>query len=140
MYKTLATINGALIALMITFNALLASHIGSDQSLITIHLIGLLGTIILLLGSRTKLKSLRGLPIYLFLGGALGIFNVLFNNLCFGVLGATITLSLNLIGQLVASMLLDHFGLFGLSINRINRGKMIGVSIMILGIISMILI
>ncbi|WZL71996.1 DMT family transporter [Clostridiaceae bacterium 35-E11] len=140
MYKVLAAFDGVLIALMVAFNGLLASHIGNKQSLIVIHFVGLLLTIILLLGSRTKLQNLNGLPPYLFIAGALGIFNVLFNNLSFSALGATLTLSLNLIGQLIASMLIDHFGLLGLVLNRINRPKLIGVTIMVLGIISMMII
>ncbi|WP_432667161.1 DMT family transporter [Wukongibacter baidiensis] len=140
MYKALATFDGVLIALMVAFNGLLASHIGNEQSLMVIHFIGLLGTIILLLGSRNRLQSLNGLPAYLFIAGALGIFNVLFNNLSFSALGATLTLSLNLIGQLITSMLIDHFGLLGLISNRINRTKLIGISIMVLGIISMMII
>lgn len=140
MYKILATFDGVLIALMVAFNGLLASYIGNEQALMVIHFVGLLGTIILLLGSRTRLRSLSGLPIYLFIAGALGIFNVLFNNLSFSALGATLTLSLNLIGQLVASMVIDHFGLLGLVVNRINSTKLIGITIMALGIISMMII
>ncbi len=89
MYKVLATFDGVLIALMVTLNGLLASHIGNNQALVVIHFIGLIGTIILLLGSPTRLRSLRGLPVYLFIAGALGIFNVLFNNFSFLALGAT---------------------------------------------------
>ncbi len=140
MYKLLATFDGVLIALMVAFNGLLASHIGNEQSLMVIHFLGLIGTIILLLGTRTKIQSLSGLPVYLFIAGALGIFNVLFNNICFSALGATLTLSLNLIGQLISSMLIDHFGLLGLVVNKINQTKLIGVAIMIIGIISMIII
>lgn len=138
MFKILATFDGVLIALMVAFNGLLANRIGNHKALIVIHFIGLLGAAILLIGSRTRLKKLGGLPIYFLTAGALGIFNVLFNNLCFLALGATITLSLNLLGQLIASMIIDHFGLLGLEINPINKTKLVGIGIMALGIISMI--
>lgn len=140
MYKALATFDGVLIALMVAFNGLLALHIGNNQSLLVIHFVGLFGTILLLLGSRGRLQSIRGLQPYLFIAGALGIFNVLFNNLSFSALGATLTLSLNLLGQLIASMLIDHFGLLGLALNKVNRTKLLGVAIMGLGIISMIIL
>jgi len=139
MYKSLAIFDGILVALMVSFNGLLAFQLGNGPSLIVIHGIGLLGTILLLLVSRTSLKSIRGLPVYLFMAGALGIFNVLFNNLSFTALGATLTLSLNLVGQLLASMVLDHFGLLGLALNRINSMKLLGITIMILGIFLMML-
>lgn len=140
MYKTLAIFNGVLIALMVSSNGLLALYIGNEQSLIVIHFVGLLGTIVLLLGSRTRLQSLCNLPSYLFIAGVLGIFNVLFNNISFSALGATLTLSLNLIGQLIASMVIDHFGLFGFVINKINKTKLVGITIMGFGIISMMII
>ena len=137
MYKTLATLDGVLIALMVAFNGLLASQIGNERALMSIHLVGVLATLLLLVGSRTELQRLKGVPNYLLIAGGLGIFNVLFNNLCFVALGATLTLSLNLLGQLLASMCIDHFGLLGLAPNRINRTKGIGVAIMSMGIMVM---
>lgn len=140
MYKMMAALDGVLIALMVVFNGLLASRTGNSQSLIIIHVVGLLGTTLLLIGSRNRLKSIRGIPFYLFIAGALGIFNVLFNNISFLKLGATLTLCLNLLGQLIASMIIDHFGLLGQQVNKINSTKLLGISIMILGIISMMFI
>ncbi len=140
MYKMMATLDGVLIALMVVFNGLLASKTGNSQSLIIIHVVGLLGTTLLLIVSRNRLKSIRGIPFYLFIAGALGIFNVLFNNISFLKLGATLTLCLNLLGQLIASMIIDHFGLLGQQVNKINSTKLLGISIMILGIISMMFI
>lgn len=137
MYKMMATLDGILIALMVVFNGLLASRTGNSQSLIIIHIVGLLGTTLLLIGSRNKLKSIKGIPFYLFIAGALGIFNVLFNNISFLKLGATLTLCLNLLGQLIASMIIDHFGLLGQQVNKINSTKLFGISIMILGIVAM---
>ena len=140
MYKMMATLDGVLIALMVVFNGLLASRTGNSQSLIIIHVVGLLGTTLLLIVSRNRLKSIRGIPFYLFIAGALGIFNVLFNNISFLKLGATLTLCLNLLGQLIASMIIDHFGLLGQQVNKINSTKLLGISIMILGILSMMFI
>ncbi|AMJ40906.1 DMT family transporter [Anaerotignum propionicum] len=140
MYKFMATLDGVLIGLMVVLNGILASKTGNTQSLVIIHGVGFLGSIVLLIGSRTRLKSIKGLPYYLFTAGALGIFTVLFNNISFLKLGATLTLCLNLLGQLFASMIIDHFGLLGQQINKVNFLKLLGVAIMTLGIIAMILI
>lgn len=140
MYKSMAALDGVLIGLMVVLNGLLASKTGNTQSLVIIHGVGLLGSIVLLMGSRTRLISIQGLPYYLFTAGALGIFTVLFNNSSFLMLGATLTLCLNLLGQLFASMIIDHFGLLGQQINRVNFLKLLGAVIMILGIIAMKLI
>lgn len=140
MYQILATLDGVLIGLMVVFNGLLASKTGNNQSLLIIHGVGLLGSIVLLIGSCTRLKSIKGLPLYLFIAGALGIFTVLFNNISFLKLGATLTFCLNLLGQLLASMIIDHFGLLGQHRNKTNFIKLLGVAIMVSGIIAMVLI
>lgn len=140
MYKSMAALDGVLIGLMVVLNGLLASKTGNTHSLVIIHGVGLLGSIVLLIGSRTRLISIQGLPYYLFTAGALGIFTVLFNNSSFLMLGATLTLCLNLLGQLFTSMIIDHFGLLGQQINRVNFLKLLGAVIMILGIIAMKLI
>ena len=140
MYKCMASFDGILIGLMVVLNGLLASKTGNTQSLIIIHGAGLLASVVLLIGSGTHLNRIKGLPFYLFTAGALGIFTVLFNNSSFLKLGATLTLCLNLLGQLFTSMIIDHFGLLGQQINKINFLKIIGVAIMVLGIIAMIFI
>ncbi|MCT4687227.1 DMT family transporter [Vallitalea sp.] len=140
MFEFVAVFNGVLIALMISFNGLLAQHIGNNKSLIIIHLVGLIGTSIIFLISRNKLKSTKGLPKYLFLGGAIGIFNVTMNNVCFDKLGVALTISLGLMGQLIASMSIDHFGLLGVKKNKINIRKLTGIAIMSIGIIVMIIL
>ncbi|GMQ65327.1 DMT family transporter [Vallitalea maricola] len=140
MFEFVAVFNGVLIALMISFNGLLAQQIGNNESLIIIHLVGLIGTSIIFLISRNKLQSIKGLPKYLFLGGAIGIFNVTMNNVCFDKLGVALTISLGLMGQLIASMCIDHFGLLGVKKNKINIRKLTGIAIMSIGIIVMIVL
>lgn len=140
MFEFVAVINGVMIALMISFNGLLAQQVGNNESLIIIHLVGLIGTSIIFLISRNKLKSIKGLPKFLFLGGAIGIFNVTLNNVCFDKLGVALTISLGLMGQLIASMFIDHFGLLGIKKNKINIRKLTGIAIMSIGIVVMIIL
>ncbi|GMQ57340.1 DMT family transporter [Vallitalea sediminicola] len=140
MFEFVAVINGVMIALMISFNGLLAQQVGNNESLIIIHLVGLIGTSIIFLISRSKLKSIKGLPKFLFLGGAIGIFNVTLNNVCFDKLGVALTISLGLMGQLIASMFIDHFGLLGIKKNKINIKKLTGIAIMSIGIVVMIIL
>lgn len=140
MFEFVAVFNGVLIALMISFNGLLSQEIGNNESLIIIHLVGLIGTTIIFIISRNKLKSIKGLPIYIFSGGAIGIFNVTLNNICFDKLGAALTISLGLMGQLIASMFIDHFGLLGVKQNKINIRKLTGITIMSIGIVVMIVL
>ncbi|QUI24004.1 DMT family transporter [Vallitalea pronyensis] len=140
MYKALAIWNGVLIALMVSFNGLLAESIGNNEALILIHLIGLMGTTIIFFVKREKFVSIKGLSPFLFTAGLIGIFNVTFNNICFIELGAALTLGLCLLGQLIASSIIDHFGLLGVKVNPLNLKKITGIIIMSIGIVIMIVI
>jgi len=52
----------------------------------------------------------------------------------------TLSIGVTLFGQLVMSSLVEHFGLFGMTVNRFKKEKTLGFSIIALGIIVMITI
>lgn len=138
MYKVSAVLIGILIAIMVTFNGVLANYTDQYKSILIIHLVGLIVLIIILLFKKEKLKIKKDIPIYLFTGGLIGVFVVFLNNLCFNFLGASLTLSLGIFGQLVLACFIDHYGLFGLSIYKFNKKKIIGFFIILSGLITMI--
>jgi transporter family-2 protein len=140
MFKLTAIINGILIAVMISFNGLLAKQLGNNIALIVIHILGVFTTSIIFIFSRYKYKNIKGLPIYLFIGGAIGIFNISLNNITINKLGVALTIGLCLLGQLGTSMIIDHYGLFGVNISKINIKKLTGIFIMSIGIVVMITI
>jgi len=138
MYKSSAVIIGILIAIMVTFNGILANYTDQYKSILIIHLVGLIVLIIILLLKKEKLKFKKGIPIYLFAGGLIGVFVVFLNNLCFNSLGASLTLSLGIFGQLVLACFIDHYGLFGLNVYKFNKKKIIGFFIILSWLITMI--
>ncbi len=138
MYKVSAVLIGILIAIMVTFNGVLANYTDQYKSILIIHAVGLIVLIILLLLKREKLRIRKDIPIYLFTGGLIGVFVVFFNNLCFNSLGASLTLSLGIFGQLVLASFIDHYGLFGLNIYKFNNKKIIGFIVILSGLIIMI--
>lgn len=139
MYKTYGVFVGVLIAIMVTINGTLASNIGDYYSTVIIHITGLSVAIIILLIRKTKVRISKGIPVYLFSGGIIGAFMVVFNNMCFSQLGVSLTLALGLVGQLVASAVIDHYGLFGLAVNKFKKEKLLGFIIIITGIIMMVI-
>jgi len=138
MYKASAVFIGVLIAIMVTFNGVLASYTGQYVSLLIIHIVGLVGITTILIVKRETLRLHRNLSFYLFSGGAIGVLVVFLNNLCFGAIGASLTLSLGVFGQLILASFIDHYGLFGLDIYKFKRKKIIGFVIVFLGLITMI--
>ena len=138
MYKASAVFIGVLITIMVTFNGILANYTDSYQSLLIIHIVGLIAVIIILILKKQKIKLTKDIPIYMFSGGLIGVLVVFLNNLCFNALGASLTLSLGVFGQLILASFIDHYGLFGLNIYKFKKKKIIGFSIVLLGLITMI--
>ena len=67
-------------------------------------------------------------------GGLLGAFFVSVTIFLAPRLGATTMLSLVLAGQMVASLLLDHFGLLGFPVRPITLTRIVGVALLVAGV------
>ena len=128
---------GILITLMTTFNGILSENIGNYTSTVIVHLVGLLSTIFVMLFSKRKIIFNKNIPLYLYSAGAIGVLTVLFNNISFNAVGISLTLSLGLLGQSLTSMIIDHYGLLGMKINKFNKNKILGFALMTIGIIIM---
>lgn len=139
MYKAAAVFIGILITIMVTFNGILASHTNQYVSILIIHMVGLITVSAILILKKQKLRPQKNIHWYLFTGGSIGVLMVFLNNLCFNFLGASLTLSLGVFGQLVLACFIDHYGLFGLDIYKFKKKKIIGFSIILLGLATMIL-
>lgn len=137
--RSLAVANGIVLALMIFANGLLVENLGNTPATLLIHIIGLItiGSIILI--TKEKWISLKGIsPIFL-LGGVTGIANVYLLNISFLASGATTTLLLSAIGQIAASTGVDHFGLFGMDRYPFNPKKILGLAVIMVGLILVVL-
>ena len=137
MYKTGSVVIGVLITIMLTFNGILSRTLGDYFSVLVIHLVGILFVALLLAARKTR-PRLAKTPWYFYSAGAIGIFVVIFNNLSFNRLGASVTTALGLMGQLIMSSAIDSFGLFGMDKHKFQRKKLIGMGIMFAGIVMMI--
>ncbi|HAG44574.1 MAG TPA: hypothetical protein DCL31_16185, partial [Clostridium sp.] len=69
--------------------------------------------------------------------GAIGVLMGLLSNISFTHLGASLTLSLTVFGQLVVSCFIDHFGLLGMNTYKFQNKKIIGFIIISIGIVVM---
>lgn len=128
---------GALIAIMTLFNGTLSNTFGNYTSSIIIHVIGLFSITFVLLITRSRIKIKKGIPVYLYSAGAIGVFSVVFSNLSFSKLGVSLTLALGLLGQSLSSIFIDHFGLLGMKVIKFEKKKCIGLLFIILGIFIM---
>jgi transporter family-2 protein len=139
MYKNLALINGVILAIMIFLNGMLANITGPYMSTLIFHILGFILIIIISIIKKNRLSNLRKLPLVFFLPGILSVITILLNNISIPKIGLTLTIGITLFGQLITSSLVGHFGLFGMPVNKFKKEKILGFSIISLGIIVMII-
>ncbi|WP_097027023.1 DMT family transporter [Clostridium peptidivorans] len=137
MNTSISAIIGALISVMLMFNGTLSAASGNYTSSVIIHIVGLVFITLVMLINKSKIKLKKDIPIYLYSAGAIGVFTVLFNNLSFLKLGASLTIALGLLGQSLSSIVIDHFGLLEMQIYKFEKRKLIGLLFIILGIFIM---
>lgn len=138
MYKNLALINGIILAIMVFLNGMLANITGPYMSTLIFHVLGLASIIFLSIVKKNKLSNLKKLPLVFFLPGIFSVVTILLNNLSIPAIGLTLSIGVTLFGQLIMSSLVEHFGLFGMPISRFKKEKILGFSIISLGVIVMI--
>lgn len=134
MYNLGALLMGILLAFMVTLNGILFSKTNLILSLIIINLVALISSYIFLTLKKEPKISFKNIPLYLFSGGLLTILVVGSNSFCFNALGISLNTALALLGQSIASTIIDSFGLLGMKKVSFNSKKLPGFFITILGI------
>jgi transporter family-2 protein len=75
---------------------------------------------------------------FLYIGGALGVMTVIFNNYSFMRISVSAILALMLFGQSVASLAIDQYGWLGMPKHPFNKRRIIGLLLTICGIAVML--
>ena len=129
---------GAATALQAPINARLATAVGSavNAALVsfavgTVALIGLA----LVFHVKPDLAATRALPWYAWIGGLCGVVFVIAATWGVPRLGVATTITLMVAGQLVLSLVLDHFGAFGAPRQPINLMRILGVAMVVGGVL-----
>jgi len=95
----------------------------------------LAGLVVASRSSLPPLSSATSQPWWLWSGGALGAFFVAVTIYLAPRLGATNMLAWLLAGQMLAALLLDHFGLLGYPLHALSLGRVAGVALLIAGVL-----
>lgn len=128
---------GVLISLMLLVNSALQQAFGAVWSLLIIHAIGTVVLAAILLLGRRGFAGAGRVPPLLWSAGALGVVLVFLNNRTVGAIGLSLTIALGVVGQLIVSSIVDHFGLFGMTRRRADPRKLLGLAVMLAGIAVM---
>lgn len=137
-YVILAVLGGVSISPQGAINALLGRYVGNLQATAVSFAVGLLvvSTACLLLrgvypGSWGRIVEA---PAWAFTGGLLGAIIVLTTLLSVPKIGATPTLLAILIGQVLISVVMDHYGLFGLEAQPVALRRIVGLGLLLAGL------
>lgn len=126
---TQATVNSRL-AESVNHNPILAAFISFAVGTIALFLYILLTGIPL-----SDLAAAKGAPPVAWLGGFLGAF---FVSAMIGVvprIGIALAFSLAIGGQMLVTLLIDHFGWLGVPVVEINRWRVLGAALITIGVI-----
>ena len=113
MYIFFLIIAGILQGCMTSLNAQLGNYYSLFGICFFVHIIAALILIIYIKGKERQKISFRGAPWYVYLVGFMGVTMVASSSWCILRIGATAMLSLSVVGQMVSSALVDHYGWFG---------------------------
>lgn len=129
---------GGATALQAPTNAKLMTAVGSPVNAAFVSFAvgtAALGVMALMFQARPDWAATRGLPWYAWIGGLYGVIFVVAATWGVPRLGVALTITLMVAGQLLVSLILDHFGAFGAPKQPVNWGRVGGVALVIAGVV-----
>ena len=135
----MAIVAGAMLAVQAGLNSGLGKAVGSAVYGALISFVaGGIALFAYCLATGVQLGSIRKaleLPWYYWMGGVLGGFYVFAIIVLAPRLGVAVTIGLTVAGQMIFSLVIDHYGLLGIPVHPINWLRILGVSAIIGGVI-----
>lgn len=137
-YLVMAFIAGATVPLQAGINSRLSFFSGSPvMASIISFFTGSVTLILFAIVSRTPLPSagaFTGAPWWIWIGGVFGAFYVASCVILANKVGAVSMLALIMAGQMITSLILDHYGLAGYQVQPITVYKIAGILLIIAGV------
>lgn len=134
-----AIVAGALLPIQAGINTQLARNLG--HPLLAASVSFAIGTLVLLLYTNvfhiswSTLTRAMHIPWYLWIGGLLGAIYLTTTIILAPLLGAATMIGLIIAGQMLASIILDHFGLVGFPVHTLNVWRIVGAIFLIFGVV-----
>lgn len=126
-----ALIAGAVIPTQTSLNNRMATSLSSPiLAALVSFVVGTVSLLIYVIASGEKIADVslaRNAPVFAWLGGLLGAFFVASTIILLPRLGVVLTISLVIAGQMIMSLIIDHFGLLGTPVKEINLARVSGV-------------
>jgi len=132
----LAVIAGIFIAIQAPTNAILGKASGSPVVAAFISFVVgtlALGTMVAASSGRVFAPELKGVPWYAWVGGLYGAFFVAMAAFAAPRIGVATMLTAAIGGQIIAALMLDHFGLLGLARQPVSMERIAGAVLVLIG-------
>ncbi|HSW34611.1 MAG TPA: DMT family transporter [Steroidobacteraceae bacterium] len=134
----MAALVGAGITIQVGMNATVRMTIGSPiLAAIVNFVVGLTALVLLAVasGARVVPGSVAVVPAWAWFGGLLGATYVAATTVLGPKLGAASFLALTLAGQMVAALLVDHFGVIGFPQSPLTPTRLLGTALLVVGVL-----
>lgn len=129
----LAMLGGVLTTLSMIVSSALGKKIGLIQSTIIHYIGGLIGGVFILIGmgstSAPSIIDLSKMPLYIFLGGIMGVIVVYISNIVIPKIPVVYSTLLMFSGQMICAIIIDT-----IIIGEFSLKKLLGAIIVVLGI------
>ena len=131
----LAALGGMAIALQALINARLQQAAGNPVLAATISFaVGLVGLMLVLPAQAGGPQTLMQAPWWAWTGGVLGAFYVVISILLVPRIGAAALISSAVLGQMVFSLVADHYGFLGTQVRTASPARLLGGALLIAGV------
>jgi transporter family-2 protein len=131
----LAVVGGIAVALQGQFMGLLDRTLGTRESIfVTYASGGLIITLLMLAFRGGNLKNWQAVPWYAFGTGILGLIIVGSIGYVVPRLGVAKGFTLIVASQFLIAALIDHFGFFGAGVRPLDLARLLGLSLILLGV------
>jgi transporter family-2 protein len=135
----LAAFAGAVVPFQSAINSNLARGLGhplwATLASLLVSVLVLLPVILALRLPPPSMAFISKAPLWMWAGGAFGVCFVALAVMLLPKLGASGFVALALAGQVIASMALDHLGLFGLVEKQLTASRVLGAVLLIAGVV-----
>lgn len=131
-------LSGAATAFQAPTNAKLMEAVGSPVNAALVSFAvgtAALAMIAVVLQARPDMTATRALPWWTWIGGLYGAIFVVASAYAVPRLGVATTITVMVAGQLILSLLLDHFGAMGVPKQPMNISRIAGIAFVIAGVL-----
>jgi transporter family-2 protein len=136
--QLLAVLVGAGLTVQVGMNATVRMAIGSPVLAAIVNFVVGLGALALVAvasGARWAPGSAASVPAWAWFGGLLGAAYVAATTVLGPRLGAAAVLALTLAGQMVAALLVDHYGVIGFPQSPVTPARLLGAALLVVGVL-----